>query len=208
MELIVGTDSTWSLRAWICARLVEIELDLNVIDLTQPDYKSQILQYSPAGLVPALKHGDLITHDSLAIAEYFNDYSSGGLYPNSIEQRAKARSLCAEMHSGFISLRSECPFTLDAVEPMFHISECVKEELNRLTEIFEKASMPFMFECAGAVDAFYAILAYRLKTYGINLNGKAGDYQQSLLKWPLLIEAINEAVRWRALKGIPLVGSK
>ena len=197
MKLITGTDSTWSIRAWICAQLAQVELEIEVIDLTLPDFKSNILKHSPTGLVPALIDGDIVIHDSLAISEYFNEMACGQLYPDSSTKRALARSLCAEMHSGFFALRTQCPFTLDKVAALNPNSNEIKSEIERLHEIFGSAQLPFMFEKAGIVDAFYAILAYRLKVYGVTLTGKAGDYQHSLLNWSLLTQAIDLAETWR-----------
>lgn len=197
MELLVGTDSTWSLRAWICCQLTNTNIMVNVIDLTKLDYKVNILQTSPSGLVPALVNGPLVIHDSLAIIEYLNECSDTKLFPNAVEERALSRSLCSELHSGFINLRTQCPFSLDKVNPLTDYNDGIKSELSRLEAIFESANLPFMFSTAGAVDAFYAILAFRLKAYGITLNGQAGKYQQSLLEWPLLQQAISQAESWK-----------
>lgn len=196
MKLVVGTASTWSLRAWICSQLVNIDLDIVVIDLTAPDYKQKLLQHSPTGLVPALIVDDKVIHDSFAIAEYFNEISKGNLYPEPVFQRASARSLCAEMHSGFSHLRSQCPFTL--LDNVAHvvINSDLTSELDRVEVIFASAQGNFMYEQASIVDAFYAILAYRLKSYGITFEGKAGNYQASLLAWPLLQRAIDVAKQW------------
>ena len=109
--LTVGTDSTWSLRAWICSQLAGIDVRVKVINLSKVNAKSYIREVSQAGLVPILKDNDLNIHDSLAIAEYFNECSENTLFPKSKSQRAIARSLCAELHSGFINLRSACPFS-------------------------------------------------------------------------------------------------
>lgn len=200
MELIVGTDSTWSLRVWICSQLAKQELNLTVVDLTKGDYKNEILKYSPTGLVPALKNGTLVIHDSLAIAEYFNELCNGSLYSNVQAERALSRSLCAEMHSGFMSLRSNYPFTLDAVAPLSVFTDAIGSEISRIEDIFEQAQLPFMFAKPGVVDAFYAILAFRLKTYGVVLTGKAGNYQQSLLDWPVLQHSITLAKGWRNIE--------
>ena len=196
MELIVGTDSTWSLRVWICLKIVNVKAIDVVIDLTNADYKAKILQHSPTGLVPAFIDGNIEIHDSLAITEYLNESSQGGLYPDSVMQRAFARSLCAEMHSGFINLRQQFPFTLKPVAKKTELSDDIQEEVARIEAIFELAELPYMFEFSGAVDAFYAILAFRLKSYGISLKGKAGEYQRSLLKWDLLKQAIAQAEEW------------
>lgn len=196
MQLTVGTDSTWSLRAWICSQIAQIDVEINVIDLNQADYKTTILTYSKAGLVPVLSSDTLLIHDSLAIAEYLNEMSGGLLYPQSQTQRALARSLCAELHSGFMSLRTQCPFTLSSAEPLHTFSNSINSELARIETIFESAQLPFMFDSAGIVDAFYCILAFRLKTYGIHLKGKAGLYQESLLHWSKMQEAITLAHSW------------
>lgn len=196
MKLILGTDSTWSLRAWICSQLAQVKSDLVVINLSRANYKSEILKHSSTGLVPALNEGSVVIHDSLAIAEYLNEVSNGSLYPNVPLERALARSYCAELHSGFFNIRALCPFTLEQVASLTDFDEKTKAELMRIESIFAAAHLPFMFNSAGAVDAYYAILAFRLNAYGINLTGKAGDYQKSLLDWPILQQAITLAGEW------------
>ena len=197
MELTVGTDSTWSLRVWICCQIAQLDLEINVIDLTKSDYKSQIFKHSVTGLVPSLNAGDCVIHDSLAIAEYINECSEGSLYPSSSDERAMARSLCSELHSGFMNLRSQCPFSLEQVPTLEGFNSDIDNELIRIEQIFGAAHLPFMFNSAGAVDAFYSILAFRLKSYGIKLQGKAGEYQESLLNWDSLKEAIRLAQIWK-----------
>ena len=197
MELTVGTDSTWSIRVWICCQLAQLDIDINVIDLTKSDYKSYIFKHSVTGLVPSLNTDDFAIHDSLAIAEYINECSDGALYPRLTHERALARSLCSELHSGFMNLRSQCPFSLEQVTPLLKFNNDINNELTRIEKIWGAAHIPFMFNSAGVVDAFYAILAFRLQAYGINLQGKAGEYQNSLLNWSNLKEAINIAKSWK-----------
>ena len=201
MELIVGKDSTWSLRVWINLQIAKTTATELVIDLTHPSAKSEILKYSPAGLVPVLKTDSIVIHDSLAITEYINELSEGALYPKSLDERALARSLCAEMHSGFIALRTNCPFTLIQVAPLSNYgsvmkSKGMKQDIARTEAIFKSATVPFMFDSASAVDSYFAILAFRLNAYGIHFEGKAGEYQDSLLNWPLLQSAIKQAKQW------------
>ena len=197
MELTVGTDSTWSLRVWICSQLAQLDIDVNVIDLSQSNYKSEILKHSITGLVPCLNEGTVIIHDSLAIAEYFNECSDGAIYPSLRSERALARSLCSELHSGFMGLRSQCPFSLEQVTPLSEFDKDIGNELTRIEAIFGAARLPFMFNSAGIVDAFYSILAFRLKAYGIQFKGNAGAYQKSLLNWPTLKDAIKLAHSWK-----------
>ena len=191
MKLIVGSESTWSLRALICAYLADIACEIEVIDLTQSEYKSQIKNYSAVGLVPVLVKDEMAIHDSLAIAEFFNELSSCSLYPTNDRDRAIARSYCCELHSGFSKLREMCPFSTGKVELISNPSEKLIEEITRIEAIFSQASLPFMFGKAGVVDAFYSVLAYRINAYGFHLEGKAGEYQQNLVKWSLLNKAIN-----------------
>ena len=198
MELIVGKNSTWSLRVSICGQLTNIDFNIKVIDLTDADYKAQVLTFSPSGLVPALVDDSLVIHDSLAIVEYLNEESNGELFPDTVNERAIARSLCSELHSCFMNLRGQCSFTLEKLSPLSTLNDGIKNEISRIETIFEQARLPYMFEKVGAVDAFYSILAYRLKTYGIVLNGKAGDYQQSLLDWEFLQDAIKQAKVWES----------
>jgi len=197
MELTVGTDSTWSLRVWICSQLAQLAVEVNVIDLTRSDFKSEILKHSTTGLVPSLNEGTFVIHDSLAIAEYFNECSDGALYPSSSAERALARSLCAELHSGFMGLRAKCPFSLEQVDQLLEFTPDINNELTRIENIFKLAQLPFMFNSAGVVDAFYSILAFRLNVYGIKLQGKAGEYQESLLDWSNLKQAISLARSWK-----------
>lgn len=194
-ELIVGTFSTWSMRAWMCLKLANIDFSEQVIILEKPDFKTTLNQHSPTGLVPVFIHNNCKIHDSLAIAEYANEMSAGALYPKAINERALARSYCAELHSGFTHLRSACPFTLTQ-QPIVTITPELQQELIRLTQIWSLAQGDFMFEKPSAVDAFYAILAYRLFVYGIELPAQAAKYQQSLLLWPLLESALSNARQW------------
>ncbi|MFL0801973.1 MAG: glutathione S-transferase N-terminal domain-containing protein [Agarilytica sp.] len=190
MKLIVGTESTWSLRAIICGYLSAADFEIEIIQLSEPNFKSEILKFSPTGLVPALITESATIHDSLAIAEFFNEIGYRSLYPQNKNDRAISRSLCAEVHSGFKNIRADCPFSMEKVEPVSILDSGTSLEVSRIEEIFSQASMPFMFDEPGIVDAFYAVLAYRLTIYGINFNGNAGSYQQSLIKWPMLLKAI------------------
>lgn len=198
MRLVVGTDSTWSLRAWICAYIAELEIETQVIDLTKPEAKEQLKLMSPTGLVPALIiDNNSVIHDSLAISEYLNELSGGKLLPQSDLQRAQARSLCCEMHSGFVALRTLCSFTLDKPDVDSLPMQELASDLTRINTIFAQAKLPFMYEEPTMVDAFYAILAYRLERYGISLQGKAAEYRRSLLDWHGLTSAIDAAKEWR-----------
>ena len=197
LDLVVGTHSTWSIRAWLCLKIAKLEFNEVVINLEKDNYQSKIAQFSDALLVPVLLDNNIHIHDSLAICEYVNDITN--IYPESKKQKALSRSLCAELHSGFMNLRANCPFSLETVEPV-KLSEALNKEITRLTHIFDNAQGNFMFEKASPVDAFYAVLAFRLSAYGIELEGKAGEYQTKLQQWPLFIQAISTAKHWNSLE--------
>jgi len=196
MKLIVGGLSTWSMRAWMCARLADMEVEEIVIPLGADAYKEKLKQYSSTGLVPVLIDGDLVVHDSLAIAEYLNELSGGRLYPTDKADRAIARSLCAELHSGFTAVRTNCPFTMGNAECNVS-SDILQPDLDRLSKIFSQAKFGFMFDTPSVVDVFYAVMAKRLYNYGIVFDGKAGQYQQFLLDWDLLQSALGVSTRWQ-----------
>lgn len=196
LKLVVGTDSTWSIRALLCIKISGLSCEEIVINLADDTYKEQLKKHSETMLVPVLIHDSLNVHDSLAIAEYINELSSRSLYPVAPNERAMARSLCAELHSGFMHLRTVCPFTLEQA-PAVILTDQIETELSRLKSIWSSAQGLFMYKNAGVVDAFYAVLAYRLSAYGIEFDGKAGQYQQSLLHWSLFKEAIDQANYWR-----------
>lgn len=113
IKLLVGPESSWSVRALICIKMAEVDCKVDVVSLVGE--KKRLKTLSKTQLVPVLQHGTLAIPDSLAIAEYLNEYKSGELYPVETAQRAVARSLCAELHSGFSNLRSYCSFTFKAV---------------------------------------------------------------------------------------------
>jgi len=193
LDLIVGTNSTWSIRAWLCLKLANVKFNEIVISLEKDNYQSKIAQYSDALLVPVLIDNDINVHDSLAITEFVNDITN--IYPESKNHKALCRSLCAELHSGFMNLRANCPFSFEKVKPVV-LTEPLNKEIERLTHIFKSAHGQFMFEQASPVDAFYAVLAFRLSSYGISLEGEAGEYQTKIQQWPLFIQAIEAAKSW------------
>lgn len=196
-NLIVSFPSTWSLRAWLVLRLANIEFTTTTVALHRPDTAEQMQGLSDTLLVPVLHHNGFKVHDSLAIAEYVNELANDRLlYPADRQQRALARSLCAELHAGFSELRGQHPFF---VGPRVHAqpSAAVKNELTRLQTIWEQARKPFYFEQAGIIDAYFAVMAARLDAYGLQLHGEAEDYQQRLLAWPLFAEGMTALKSWK-----------
>ncbi len=195
MKLYVGFESTWSLRALICAEIAGVEIECVVLPLEGEGFKPKLISLTGTGLVPALDTGTVIVSDSLAIAEYFNEISNGLLFPEQQLERAVARSMVSELHSGFGLVRANCPFSSVGVEPL-ETTTFIESELDRIEAIFSKAQAKFMFAKPSIVDAFYSILAYRLQSYGITFNGKAGEYQRSLVGWSCLKQAVQKNTEW------------
>lgn len=193
-QLIVGDLSTWSMRACICLELSGLPFEEKVVRLV-PNTIMHMPHYSDSSLVPVLKLESVRIHDSLAIAEYINEVVHGKLLPEDEMQRAQCRSLYAEMHSGFMTLRTQCPFKLSGwVTP--EPSERLTFEIQRLESLWDQAQTPFYFAEPTIADAFYAPMAYRLQCYGKTFSGQAGHYQKQLITWDLFQDILNKMRVW------------
>src|SRR5690606_24543229 len=139
--------------------------------------------HSPAGRVPVLRHGALVVWDSLAICEYVAElFPDRGLWPSAVARRARARSLCAEMRAGFQALRQELPMnTRRRRRTQRPLSDAVHGDIARIEEIWSDAEGPFLFGEFGIADAFFAPVASRFLSYGIEVEGPAAAYQARLL---------------------------
>ncbi|HHQ4787282.1 glutathione S-transferase N-terminal domain-containing protein [Aeromonas hydrophila] len=199
LVLTVGTGSTWAMRAALVLAMSGLEWQEQVFDLEDAKELQRLKRLAPAGLVPWLDHDGVRIHDSLAIAEYLHELCPARrLYPEARAERALARSLCAELHAGFRQIRTLLPFLLGAPTRSEPPVEAIGE-LARLQTIWSQARGSFYFGEAGILDAFYAVMAYRLASYGIQLPGQAGAYQQALLAWPLWQQTLVKArLQWPA----------
>ncbi|PHS86302.1 glutathione S-transferase [Aeromonas dhakensis] len=199
LVLTVGTGSTWAMRAALVLAMSGLEWQEQVFDLEDAKDLQRLKRVAPTGLVPWLDHDGVRVHDSLAIAEYLHELCPARrLYPEARAERALARSLCAELHAGFCQIRTLLPFFLGAPTRSEPPVEAIGE-LARLQTVWSQARGPFYFGEAGILDAFYAVMAYRLASYGIQLPGQAGTYQQALLAWPLWQQTLVKArLQWPA----------
>ncbi|MBS0360392.1 MAG: glutathione S-transferase family protein [Proteobacteria bacterium] len=200
MELVIGTKawSTWSLRPWLVLKRTGVEFREILIPLRQEQgaTTAAILKHSPTGMVPALKDGDVLISDSLAICEYLAErFPDMNLWPRDPRMRAYARSATAEMHSGFASLRGECPMDLSMWPKAKTLSEATHKDIRRIvklwTDLMTKFGGPWLVgEEWGIVDAFFTPVATRFKTYGVKLSdfgdksGAAARYAERLLERP------------------------
>lgn len=198
MEIVIGTKnwSSWSLRPWLALKRTGAPFVETVIQLRQATAsETAISAHSPSRLVPVLKDGDLTIWDSLAICEYLAEkFPAARLWPQDPAARALGRSAAAEMHSGFTSLRGECPMEIDARHDA-DLSEATRKDVRRIVALWSDlrarfgAEGPFLLGGWSIADAFYTPVATRFRTYGVKLSdhgdtGAAGAYCEALLATP------------------------
>jgi glutathione S-transferase len=193
MKLVIGNKnySSWSLRAWLLMRVKDIPFEELRIPLYQPGSRERILQYSPSGKVPVLMDGDFAVWDSLAIAEYLHErYPDRRIWPADPRVRSRARSLCAEMHSGFTALRSQMPMNLRASHPGKGHTPEVLADVARIAELWTLTlerfadEGPFLFGQFTAADAFYAPVVMRFVIYGVALPSPCRVYVDAVRTLP------------------------
>jgi glutathione S-transferase len=184
--------SSWSLRPWLAMKMAKLAFDEVLTPLRRPETKSQIGAHSPSGKVPALKieeNGATQTvWDSLAICETLAErHRHARLWPQEARARAEARSIVAEMHSGFPNLRNVLPMDIAARHPTPALDDAVQAEIARVVAIWQSALSRsgqdggFLFGPFSIADAFYAPVVTRFETYGIHLPAVAQAYTQRVL---------------------------
>ena len=197
MEIIIGTKmwSTWSLRAWLPLKRTGAPFTETMITLREVGVTEAIAAHSPSGKVPALKDGDLLIWDSLAISEYLADkFPEAALWPADPQRRALGRAAAAEMHAGFASLRGECPMDL-SLHTKVDLSDATGEDIRRIVHLWNDlrgrfaADGPFLLGEWSIADAFFVPVATRFRSYGVKLSdfgdtGAAGAYAETLLETP------------------------
>jgi len=185
LTLIIGNRnySSWSLRAWLAMRVAGLDFDEVVIPLDQPDTASRIREHSAAGRVPVLQHGDLTVWDSLSICEYAAEMvPAAHLWPEDPAARAVARSVSAEIHSGFAALRGALPMNVRAERPGIPIANDTQKDIDRICRIWRYcrqafgAGGQFLFGDFSIADAMFAPVASRFHSYRIAVDRVAQDY--------------------------------
>ncbi|SER70779.1 glutathione S-transferase [Pseudomonas sp. NFACC02] len=193
LHLIIGDKrySSWSMRPWLVLEMIGAPFTDQVIRLNQADTDRLIREHSSSGKVPALKcdHGTIV--DSLAICEYLAElFPKANVWPADTAARAQARSACAQMHSGFMGLRSNLPMDLRRDEALEVIPVEAQADIERVIELWaecrtaSKDGGPFLFGKPGIVDAFFAPVAVRLRTYRVELPADAAAYVETIYQWP------------------------
>jgi glutathione S-transferase len=184
--------SSWSLRGWLATKLSGAPFREVMVQL-RGTYNPDNRAFSPTALVPALHDGTTVVWDSLAIGEYLAERHAG-MWPADPVARAWARSITAEMHSGFSALRTDMTMCIRERLDVRPWSDAVKANIARIEEIWTESRKrhggggdmlcgPFTL-----ADAFYAPVAFRFQTYDVHPGGAAGDYLAALLAHPFLRE--------------------
>ncbi len=199
-QLYIGNKnySSWSMRPWVLMRQVGITFEELLVRFDSFDAQSQFKQalqnVSPTGKVPVLVDGDLVVWDTLAIAETLAElHPDKNLWPADARARARARSICAEMHSGFSALRSHCGMNIEAHLPdvgalIWRDHPAVRTDVNRLVDMWSallhEHGGPMLFGQFSIADAFFAPVCMRLITYGLPVPAPVAAYIERLCALP------------------------
>lgn len=192
LKLVIGNKnySSWSMRPWLALRANDIPFEEVFIPLYTDDKadKDRILSVSRSGKVPALIDGDVTVWDSLAIIEYLAEkFPQARLWPEDRARRAHARSISAEMHSGFMPLRNECGMNLHRPIGAIGLSADAEANVARVQEIWADcfrrygSEGPFLFGAFGGADAMFAPVVHRFRSYAIEVKGDACHYYEAMM---------------------------
>jgi len=198
LKLIIGNKaySSWSLRGWLAAKQSGLPFEEMVVPLYDADWdkRREGDEFAPSsGKVPILWDGDVVVWDSLAIVEYLNEKSGGTrFWPADDAARAMARSMAAEMHSGFAALRRKHSMNVRQVFPPRQPDDDVLADLTRIMELWAQASArfggegQFLLGDFGAADIMYAPVVTRIVTYGLPVARFATGYMDAVLHHPFM----------------------
>jgi len=186
--LVIGNKnySSWSLRPWFALKMLGLPFSEERIALDQPDTAARIARFPSAGRVPILVENGVTWWESLAIIEQLAELEPG-LWPADPAARAMARSITAEMHSGFQALRSELPMNVRASHRKVEASRAALDDIARVAAIWGEARRrfggagPWLFGSFSAADAMYAPVVSRFATYGVPLDAPLRRYMSTVL---------------------------
>jgi glutathione S-transferase len=192
MKLVIGNKnySSWSMRPWLAARFADIPFEEEVIWLRRADSGQKIRAHSPNAKVPVLIDGKIIVFESIAILEYLAEIAPA-LWPAERAARAHARSICAEMHAGFMALRRRCGMNIRRKPGAIAIDDIVQADVDRLVAMWTDCRArfgggdDFLFGSFTNADAMFAPVASRLHVYAIKVPRLVGDYIQALMATPM-----------------------
>jgi glutathione S-transferase len=198
LTLVIGNKnySSWSLRPWILMRHLGVSFQERLIPLYQDGSAEEVAKHCPNKKVPVLHQGELRVWDSLAICEYITELTGRG-WPKDREARAVARSISAEMHSGFTSMRNAWPMNARAHNRRVPMTSGVQTDINRVEEIWSDsrqrfgAGGPWLFGEYSVADAMYAPVVLRFNTYGERLSDSTRKYLATAMADPAMQEWVS-----------------
>ena len=198
LKIIVGNKrySSWSLRGWLAARQSGLPCEELMLPMWTEQYDAAKRDgLLPSGKVPTLWDGDLAVWDSLAIVEHLAERAGRDLYwPTDPAARAFARSISAEMHSGFAPLRQHCGMNLRRRYPGFAVNSDTQADIDRIVALWTEARARFgaggdyLFGDFGAADIMFAPVVTRFVTYDVALPEVAEDYVDAVVAHPFMVE--------------------
>ena len=185
---------SWSLRGWLICKLAGLDFDEVIVSSDDPSTRAELLLLSPSFLVPCLTHDGVKIWDTLAIAEYLHELNPGAsLLPKAPASRARCRSICGEMHSGFSNLRSALTMNLKARYPGFKTWAGAQPDIDRITAIWRECLAehkgPYLFGAAPCLaDAMFAPVVTRFLTYDVKLDAACAAYCETIMAMPQMQE--------------------
>jgi glutathione S-transferase len=210
LKLYIGSKnySSWSMRAWVLLKQAGIPFEEALVRFDSFDadsaFKRSLQGVSPTGRVPVLVDDGFAIWDTLAIAEYLAEkFPDRQFWPRDAKERARARSVCAEMHSGFTGLRSNCPMNIEASLSqagalLWRDKPAVRSDVQRIvsmwTELLEQHQGPMLFGEYSTADAYFAPVCMRLKNYALPVPGHITDYIRRVSALPGVKAWIDEAL--------------
>jgi glutathione S-transferase len=193
LHLLIGNKnySSWSFRPWLAMKVAGITFDETVISLDAADFKTRVIALGGPGRVPVLSDGDVRVWESLAILEYLAEkFPAAGLWPEHPGARAHARAIAAEMHAGFVSLRSQLAMNVARPVRFRPLDAGTARDVTRIDAIWTGcrkkygASGPFLFGTFGAADAMFAPVVWRFHTYAVEVSSTAQNYMRAMMALP------------------------
>jgi glutathione S-transferase len=194
LTLYIGNKnySSWSLRAWLALQRTGEPFEEVRIPLYRGDSAAALERHSPTGRVPVLRDGQLVVWDSLAICEYLAErVPAAGLWPSDAADRAHARAVSAEMHSGFQALRQAMPMNARAVGRRVSGDEALERDVGRVCAIWRECRArpaaqagPWLYGTFGIADCMYAPVVLRFRTYGVSCDVVEREYAATVLGYP------------------------
>jgi glutathione S-transferase len=184
--------SSWSLRPWVLMRALGIAFVDRIEPFTQPVNWQAFRAFSPTGQVPVLIDGETTVWDSLGITLFLADRHAG-IWPEDVGARAFAQAVVAEMHGGFSALRNRCTMNVGVRATLPQIGAALARDIARIAEIFaeglDRFGGPWLAGAAfTAADAFYAPVAFRIRTYGLDVGSNGARWVETVLAHPAMIE--------------------